>query len=78
MFRVRLSWSKYVALLTSDPEELGFFLNHVESAVNLDWEAPQKEKFLGFFLLPGLDFTSALLTMTPLSVNLLFSLLCVW
>lgn len=44
IFRVRLSWSKYVALLTSDPEELGFFLNCVESAVNLDWEAPQKEK----------------------------------
>lgn len=44
IFRVSLSWSKYVALLTSDPEELGFFLNHVESAVNLDWEAPQIEK----------------------------------
>lgn len=30
------------------------------------------------FLTPGLDFTIALLTMTPLSVNSLFSLSCVW
>lgn len=77
MFRVGLSWSKCVALLASHHS----VWQRNWAAWDLQWTLAgkffRKEKWIfRLFLAPRAWLHYSLLTMTPLSVNSLFSLLC--